>query len=646
MTVLPAQTPVGETAGSSGEAGLVRRLVRRPIAMISLAYLTLVVVCVAAAPAVAPYNPDATDFTDVLAAPSAKHLLGTDSLGRDVLSRVLYGGRPTLLGMLLAVVIALVIGVSAGLAAGYLSGSTDRVLSWASDLGIAFPGFILLLLILSVFPYNIPAVMVATGVLFAPAVFRVTRSAVLAIRRELYLDAAQASGLTRRQIIARHILPRTTGPIVVQATLSAAVILIIVASLGFLGFASRPPAPSWGSLVSDASQVIYQQPWMLITTGSVLALTVLALGLFGDALRDVISERWTGQSGTPRSRRKAAAVPAPAQTRPVDPDSLLSVRGLSVSFGAGDGEVAVLTDVSLDIRPGEAVGLIGESGSGKSVTARAIMGLLPGSGRVTAGQVQFAGRDLTRLSARDLQQIRGGDIGLITQEPMASLDPSFTIGYQLAEAVRQHRRLPRRRAAERVIELLGQVGLREPEHVARSYPHQLSGGMAQRVAIARALAGDPKLLIADEPTTALDVTVQAGILDLLFSLRTDTGMAVLLISHDWGVVAEVCDRAMVMYAGQVVEEASVSELTHEPLHPYTKVLRECDPHVAAGHDLLPAIGGSVPPPGQWPGGCRFHNRCPFATAACADRPVDLRAMTPERASRCIHADQLAAGVRA
>jgi peptide/nickel transport system permease protein len=645
VTLLPAQMPLGEIAVRSSETGLVRRLLRRPIAVISLAYLALVVVCVAAAPVVAPYNPEATDFTDVLAGPSAKHLLGTDSLGRDILSRLLYGGRPTLLGLLLAVVIALAIGVSAGLAAGYLGGSTDRILSWASDLAIAFPSFILLLLILSVFPYNLPAVMIATGVLFSPAVFRVTRSAVLAIRRELYLDAAQASGLTRRQIISRHILPRVTGPIVVQATLSAAVILIIVASLGFLGFASRPPAPSWGSLVADASQEIYQQPWMLITTGAVLALTVLSLGLFGDALRDVIAERWTGRPGAPRSRRRANAAAAAGQARPAAADSLLSVRGLSVSFAAQDGEVTVLTDVDLDIRPAEAVGLIGESGCGKSVTARSIMGLLPGSGRVTAGQIWFAGRDLAALSERDLRQIRGGDIGLISQEPMASLDPSFTVGSQLAEAVRRHRHVPRRQVRETVIELLGTVGLRDPEHVARSYPHQLSGGMAQRVAIARALAGNPKLLIADEPTTALDVTVQAGILDLLFSLRIETGMAILLISHDWGVVAEVCDRALVMYAGQVVEEASVSELTHEPLHPYTKVLRECDPHATVGQGPLPAIGGSVPSPGQWPGGCRFHNRCPYATSECADRPVDLRPMDPGRTSRCIHAEQLEAGAR-
>lgn len=637
MTVVPA--PLARATPGADRGLLLRRLLRRPVAVISLAYLVLVAVCVAAAPAIAPDNPEATDFTDVLAGPSAKHLLGTDSLGRDVLSRLLYGGRPTLLGMLLALAIALAIGVSAGLTAGYLGGAVDQLLSWASDLGIAFPSFILLLLILSVFPYNLPVVMVATGVLFSPAIFRVTRSAVLAIRRELYLDAARASGLTRRQIITRHILPRVTGPIVVQATLSAAVILIIVASLGFLGFASRPPAPSWGSMVADASQEIYQQPWMLITTGTVLALTVLALGLFGDAVRDVVAERWTGTPAAPRRRRVRAG--AAAEPRPAAADSLLSVRGLSISFGAGDGEIAVLTDVDLDIRAGEAVGLIGESGCGKSVTARAIIGLLPGSGWITGGQVWFGGRDLTRLSGRELRHVRGGDIALISQEPMASLDPSFTVGSQLAEAVRQHQGLPRRQARRTAVELMELVGLREPRQVARSYPHQLSGGMAQRVAIARALAGKPKLLIADEPTTALDVTVQAGILDLLFSLRAETGLAILLISHDWGVVAELCDRAMVMYAGQVVEQAQVAELAREPLHPYTKVLRDCDPHATAGPGQLPAIGGSVPPPGQWPAGCRFHNRCPYATAECAAEPVGLRPMTSGRASRCIHAEQLA-----
>jgi len=272
----------------------------------------------------------------------------------------------------------------------------------------------------------------------------------------------------------------------------------------------------------------------------------------------------------------------------------------------------------------------------------AILGLLPGAGQIEAGSIYYGSRDLVMLSERELRRIRGKEIALISQEPMVSLTPTFRVGWQIAEAVRRHHGYSRRKARRRAIELLRQVHLPDPELVARRYPHELSGGMAQRVAIARALAGEPKLLIADEPTTALDVTVQAEILELLRDLKNERKLAILLITHDWGVIADLCDRAVVMYAGEVVEQAPLGPIIREPRHPYTEALLTSNPHHASEADRLPTIPGDVPRPGAWPQGCHFHPRCRYATTVCHEAPIPLEHPRPERETRCIHHDKLAA----
>jgi peptide/nickel transport system permease protein len=289
----------------------------------------------------------------------------------------------------------------------------------------------------------------------------------------------------------------------------------------------------------------------------------------------------------------------------------------------------------------ETVALVGESGCGKTVTAMSILGLLPGNARITGGRIMLEGIDLTGLPEKELRQLRGKKIGLVSQDPMVSLNPAFRVGWQLADCVRVHHRLSWSAARERARQLLARVHLPDPEIVGRRYPHELSGGMAQRVAIARALAGDPLLLIADEPTTALDVTVQAEILDLIRELQQDRGMAVLLITHDWGVVADICNRAVVMYAGQVVERAALTPLFQRPFHPYTEGLLAANPHHAPEAGVLPMISGAVPTAGQWPVGCRFHPRCPYATTACREQRISLQHPAADRETRCIRHELLA-----
>jgi len=325
---------------------------------------------------------------------------------------------------------------------------------------------------------------------------------------------------------------------------------------------------------------------------------------------------------------------------------LLELRGLTVRFGRGERAVTALDRVSLSIAPGEVLGLVGESGCGKSLTALAILRLVPSPpGWIAGGQVLFEGRDLAALPERDLEALRGERIAMIFQEPMSALNPVFTVGEQIAEVLRVHGRLARGAARAEAIRLLARVGIPDGDRRASQYPHELSGGMRQRVMIAMALACRPRLLIADEPTTALDVTIQAQILSLLAELRQETGMAVLLITHDLGVVAQFARRVCVMYAGRVIEEAPTERLFARPAHPYTEALLRSIPASVDGDAArLPAIPGTVPPLSALPPGCRFHPRCAAARAACARVVPEPLPVGPGHHAACIrHRDYALAG---
>ena len=302
--------------------------------------------------------------------------------------------------------------------------------------------------------------------------------------------------------------------------------------------------------------------------------------------------------------------------------ALLEVRGLRTRFRTERGEFPAVDGVSFSIGAGRTLGIVGESGCGKSVTALSIMGLIPRPpGRIAAGEILFEGVDLLRLPPRELNDLRGDRLAMIFQEPMSSLNPAFTIGEQVAEALLRHRHVSKREARAAAIEALRQVRIPSPEQRYDDYPHRLSGGMRQRAMIAMALACKPKLLICDEPTTALDVTIQAQILDLMRTLREETGTAVILITHDLGVVAELADEVAVMYAGRIVEHAPVGRLFAEPQHPYTVGLLGSIPKLHLEQARLPAIQGQVPDPLDWPSGCRFRPRCPFAVEACIEQPA-------------------------
>ena len=321
--------------------------------------------------------------------------------------------------------------------------------------------------------------------------------------------------------------------------------------------------------------------------------------------------------------------------------SLLEVSSLTTAFETARGEIAAIEDVSFDLEEGEILGIVGESGSGKSVTALTIMGLLPQPpARIAAGSVRFAGEELTTASPARMEKIRGAGISMVFQEPMTSLNPVFTIGEQIMETMRAHEHLSAQAQRDRAIEMLDRVGIPSAAKRLNDYPHQLSGGQRQRVMIAMALACRPKLLIADEPTTALDVTIQAQVLDLLMDLRDELGMAIIVITHNMGVIAEVADRVLVMYAGRIVEQSAVAGLFDAPRHPYTKGLLACVPTLEQDRQRLIAIPGSLPEPARRPSGCCFAPRCSHRVEACAAAVPPLVMQQDDRAVACIRAQEL------
>jgi peptide/nickel transport system permease protein len=499
--------------------------------------------------------------------------------------------------------------------------------------------------------------------------FRVVRAATLGVRGELYVTAARAAGLSHRAILWRHLAPRLGAVIRVQASMIAALAIAIEIGLGFLGLDVAPPSPSWGAILEDASHYLSTDFWMIIPPVVVIALTILSFGVLGEAVRPV-GERAGGRRAR-RARRLLRGAKAPSPVVPLDarrssppgaaeggqpgavvnadprgggatePGVLVSVRDLTVR--TTDGSSLTLVDhVSFDVRRGEVLGFVGETGAGKSVIARSLVQLFRNT--EAGGSVVFDGNELIGADRRLLAQVRGRRIAYVGQDPASALDPLFRVESQLVEAVRNHRSVSRRAAREEALGLLKLVRIREPDVVARRYPFELSGGQAQRVAIALALAGDPELLIADEPTTALDVTVQMRVLGLLKTLQRERGLTMILVTHDWGVVADVCDRVLTLYAGEIVETGDVRDVFSRPSHPYTAALRRADPHLQPTGSKLLFIPGSVPAPGARPHGCRFADRCPMVIDECrALHPALAPVNGGQRASRCIRAMELREG---
>jgi peptide/nickel transport system ATP-binding protein len=641
------------TADKAGNA--LRRFIHDPLAVSGFVFIVGVIFMAIAAPLLAPYGPNVQDLVRINAGPSAAHWLGTDDLGRDILSRLIFGARPPLRAAFQIVGGALVLALPLALVAGFVRGWVDAIVMRAMDALFSFPPLVLALTVAALLGPNLNDASIAIAIVFVPSFVRLIRGEVIAVREENYVEAARATGVAPGRLIRTHILPNVASPLIIQVALSLGYAILIDAGLSFLGVGEQPPTASWGLMLTEAYRFIFQSPLTLVFPGLAILLTVLALNLAADGLRDALGRERFGAKARSRDKDSRPArhhepqlvrdpVHGQAATTgvPSRPE-LLCVEHLRVEFATRAGWLAVVEDVSFGVLPGQTLGLVGESGSGKTVSALAIMGLLPRrESQIPEGAVHFSGMELTRLSAEKMRRIRGNDIAMIFQEPMTSLNPAYTVGNQIAEQVRAHQSVGRAEAWAQAVDMLDQVGIPDPGRRSHDYPHAFSGGMRQRVMIAMALSCEPKLLIADEPTTALDVTTQAQILELLSSLQEQRQMAMIFVTHDLGVIADIADEVVVMYGGQVVERTAVGDLFDRPHHPYSEALLSSMPQLAAPGSALKVIPGQVPRPDEMVPGCRFGPRCDYVIDSCRTGPV---ALVPVAGSgglaRCIRQQDLA-----
>ncbi len=552
--------------------GVLRRLVREPLAMISAAYLLVLIVLAAGAPLFAPNAPNHVDLALTNVAPFAtEYLLGGDSQGRDIFSRLLFATRGTLLACVVVLAVSVLVGVTGGLLAGYVRGKVEVIAGWVSDAIMALPGIVLLIALYTVIGPSTLTAMAVFGVLIAPAQFRLVRAVVAGVRSELYVDAAKVSGLSDTRIIFRHVLSAVRSAVIIQSGFILAAGIGIQAGLEFLGLGD-PRVPSWGGILQQSLETIYINRGAVLVPALLVTITTLAFVLLGNALRDTLQRTTSGKplSAKVIDERKAKIAQDHGHGEPEE-GALLSVRGLRLGYQNAGGITDVVRGVDLDVAKGRIHGLVGESGSGKSQTAFAILGLLPKDAITLGGAVYFDGDDLLSDAAA-AKRARGRRIAYVPQEPMSNLDPTITIGKQLTVGLRAVRQISTSQAREHLLTLLRRVGIADAEAVFEQYPHQISGGMAQRVLITGAIAGDPELIVADEPTTALDVTVQAEVLELLRELRDERELGMILVTHDLAVVADICDEVSVMREGQIVEHQEATDLFANPQHGYTREL--------------------------------------------------------------------------
>ncbi|WP_435270158.1 dipeptide/oligopeptide/nickel ABC transporter permease/ATP-binding protein [Streptomyces sp. 1222.5] len=601
---------------------------------IAVCFLGCVVLVAVLAPLLAPDDPlDQQDPVDGTGHPSAAHWMGQDSLGRDVLSRLMYGARWSLAIGLGATALALVAGALLGALAATSRKAADETLMRCLDVVMAFPGIALAAVLVAVFGGGIGVLICAIAFLFTPPVARVVRANVLDQYGEDYVTAERVIGARTPHIVLRHVAVNCAAPVLVFCTVQVAEAIVFEASLSFIGAGVRPPDPSWGSVIADGKNMVLTGGWWAtVFPGLLILLTVLSLNILSEGVSDAWAAPAPREVAVPEDRLRTAepgggevlrlpglaeaARRLRARARPLpdrDGPPVLAVENLTIGFPDRHRGVDVVAGVGFEVYPGEVLGLVGESGCGKSLTALTVMGLQPGSARV-GGQIRFRGRDLLAEPMRVRRRLLGHEMAMVHQDALSALNPAMTVRAQLKQLVRRGgRRSPR--------ELLTLVGL-DPERTLRSYPHELSGGQRQRVLIAMALSREPGLIVADEPTTALDVTVQAQVMELLLRLRAELGFALILVSHDLALVADVTDRVVVMYGGQIVESGTTAELVAAPAHHYTRGLLGSVLSLESAEERMTQIRGVVPAPADFPAGCRFADRCPLATQVChATAPV-------------------------
>ncbi len=615
--------------------GFLSLLARNRLALGGLIVMILVVLLALVTPLLPLADPDVTNTAERFQKPfSDGALLGTDHLGRDLLSRLLWGTRLSLAVGFAAAIMAATIGAAIGIIAGFYGGRTDNIIMRGVDMLMAFPYILLALAIVAALGPGLMNALIAVAAVNIPFFARNIRGITVGIAHKEFIDAARLSGMNNAKIILSEVLPNVIPVIVIAMSTTVGWMILETAGLSFLGLGSQPPQADLGSMLGEARSALITNPHTSIVPGAMILIIVMAINLLGDGVRDALDPRL--KSGALSRPMPATMVRRDGPIPTADDDALLALRGLKTQFHVKDRVYKAVGGVDLSVRPGECLGVIGESGSGKSVTALSIMGLVASPpGVITGGAVHYKGEDLIGAPYEKLRSLRGDRIAYIFQDPLATLHPLYTIGDQLIEAVRAHHGMGRAAARAHAIDLLKSVRIPNADKRVDSYPHEMSGGMRQRVGIAMALANEPEVIIADEPTTALDVTVQAQILSLLDDLRRDRGLAIIFITHDFGVVAQLCDRVAVMYAGKIVEEGPTNVILNAPAHPYTSRLMACVPELGQGRRELAAIPGLPPVVDNLPEGCAFADRCQKVREGCRAGTIALAAHGASQRVRCI-----------
>ncbi len=566
-------------------------LMNNTLAAAGFYVIAFIVVVAVLAPLLPLHDPDATNPANRLQPMfSEGHLFGTDQLGRDVLARLIWGTRVSLLVGVSASCIAAFFGSLIGLIAGYAGGRTDNLIMRGIDMLMAFPYILLALAIVAVLGPGLLNALYAIAIVNIPFFSRNVRGITLGLSRREFVDAARLSGKGHVAIVLTEILPNVLPIIVITMSTTVGWMILETAGLSFLGLGAQPPQADLGSMLGQGRSLLFTHPMVSIIPGIMVFLIVMSINLLGDGVRDALDPRLrAGALSRPMAVTRIDRKSVPDETDN-DRDAALAVSELETSFETTRGPEPAVKGISFSLKKGECLGLIGESGSGKSVTALSLLGLVASPpGIITGGRVSIDGQDVFSLSESGISAFRGGKVSYVFQDPLTTLHPLFTIGDQVAEAVRAHQPVSKSEAWDKAVELLKTVRIPDPEKRASAYPHELSGGQRQRVGIAMALANDPDIIIADEPTTALDVTVQAEILRLLQVLRKERGLALLFITHDFGVVAEICDRVAVMRYGEIVEAGDTQTVLGNPQHAYTKRLIACVPKPGQGRAFLDAV---------------------------------------------------------
>jgi len=627
--------PSRQKAGSSGRPSPFRLLVANRLSALGLVLLTTIFGLALITPLLPLPDPNVTEPAQRLLRPGAEgHLLGTDQLGRDILSRLLWGVRVSIAVGLAATFIAALIGSFIGLTAGYAGGYTDNALMRGIDLVMAFPYILLALAIVAVLGPGLLNALYAIAIVNIPFFARNVRGITIGLSRREFVDAARLSGASHPVILFREVLPNVLPTIVITMSTTVGWMILETAGLSFLGLGAQPPQADLGSMLGEGRKLLFTAPHVSVIPGLMIFILVMSINLVGDGVRDVLDPRL--KSGALVAPGAATAVDRQNVPQSAAPDAVMAAEELRTEFHVGDRVHKAVGGVDLVLAPGERVGLVGESGSGKSVTALSLLRLVPTPpGVITGGRIMIDGEDQLATPPETLRRLRGGKVAYVFQDPLTTLHPLFTVGTQIVEAIQAHQPVSRRKAEDRALDLLGQVQIPSPQARFSAYPHELSGGMRQRVCIAMALANDPELIIADEPTTALDVTVQAQVLKLLRQLSEQRGSAILFITHDFGVVSELCDRVAVMYAGRIVEIGPTRDVLAEPAHPYTRKLIDCVPILGQPERRLDAIEGMPPPVDRLPPGCAFAERCPIVEERCRHGEITLDPVARDRAARCI-----------